>query len=130
MVCPHFLLLQTKWRTSSISSVRLPKNSVHWILRSRWLWTNVERLPQHGHLALAPVVWAVSLTRDSLLVIPSSEICQRRHFSLTRDFIWPITCESPDFFVPLRPADGRFFVLFCTYKDTKKYAHLQLYYVN
>ena len=130
MVWAHFGLLQTKWRTSSISIVRLPSSSVHWILRKRWLWTEVERRPQHEQLALVPVVWAFSVTRDSLLVIPSSEICQRRHFSFTRDFIWPITCESPDFFVPLRSVDGRFLLLFCTYKDTKKYAHLQLFKVN
>ena len=60
----------------------------------------------------------------------SNEMCHKRHFSLTIDFSWPITCVSPDFFVPLHRADGRFFFLFCTYKDTKKYARLQLYLVN
>ena len=45
-------------------------------------------------------------------------------------FIWPKTCVCLDFFVPLHHADGHFFFLICIYKDTKKYAHLQLSFVS
>ena len=54
----HLGLVQTKWRVLSIKVVWLSRNSTHCILRRRWLCTVAERLPQHGHTALFPMVCA------------------------------------------------------------------------
>ncbi len=76
------------------------------------------------------MVKAVKVAEPPSCLILSSEIRHERHFSRIMDFIWANALASPDFCVLLYTVDVRFFFLRFTHKDTKNYAHLQLFCVN